>query len=523
MKRVITLTPAKGSPRPFGKGCFIASLVAFVPFIKRHRSVGIAVAAVSLVLVALYSTWWMWWGGYAWGPRFLVPLTPLWVLVLAQVIEPLPAPGVETVALPRRSWLRWLVYGLAAVSFVVQLGAVSVNFVNYETALRDIYETDWLNPLAYGPPAQSVTDLLNSPVIGQFKLMQNNFIGNTDLAWLWADGKVLWLVVAIGMAAIATLVGLLLLWWRAVGPDSDEGQRSQVLRTPTLILVLLLPVLVIGAWLGEVSRDPLYGAPGEAYRGIVADLCRDANSTDAFVNVVPTAYQIPMNWMPGACNVGVPTFGYATNSLRQPETQAVLEQVLNQHDRVFFATSGVQPNDPDNTLEQWLGANAYKATDNWYADYRLLQYATPLRLSNVEDRPINKALLGKQAEQVTILSARTPSIAPAGEPIPVDINFRLEAPTDQNLRWFVQLWTGENIPLAQFDSGPDANYTTFSSLPAREELLEKAGVLIPANTPEGTYRLIAGLYNPDAGGARLVTIDGPDWIELGDVRVVKGE
>ena len=46
---------------------------------------------------------------------------------------------------------------------------------------------------------------------------------------------------------------------------------------------------------------------------------------------------------------------------------------------------------------------------------------------------------------------------------------------------------------------------------------------MPANTPEGEYRLIAGLYNPDAGGARLVTIGGPDFIELGSVRVVKGE
>ena len=141
---------------------------------------------------------------------------------------------------------------------------------------------------------------------------------------------------------------------------------------------------------------------------------------------------------------------------------------MTQHDRLFFVTSGVQPNDPDNTIERWLGSNAYKATDDWFGDYRLLQYATPLRLSGVQEKPINQALLGKQAEQVTIVSSRAPSVAPAGEPIPIEINFRLEAPTTQNLRWFVQLLSGENIPLAQFDTGPDDNYTTFSTLPARE-------------------------------------------------------
>ena len=75
-------------------------------------------------------------------------------------------------------------------------------------------------------------------------------------------------------------------------------------------------------------------------------------------------------------------------------------------------------------------------------------------------------------------------------------------------------------PLALIDTGPDDNYQVFSALPARENLVERAGLLVPANTPQGEYRLIAGLYNPDDGGARLITIDGPDWIELGTMRVV---
>ena len=55
----------------------------------------------------------------------------------------------------------------------------------------------------------------------------------------------------------------------------------------------------------------------------------------------------------------------------------------------------------------------------------------------------------------------------------------------------------------------------------REILVERAGLLVPANTPEGDYLLIAGLYNPADEAARLVTIDGPDFVSLGAVRVVK--
>ena len=452
---------------------FIASMVAFVPFWRRHRSEAAAIAAISVTLILMYSAWWMWWGGYAWGPRFLVPLTPFWVLLLAPVVEKLETGGwrlrrPDTDPAGQGSTLGgvvlfWATAVLAVFSTIVQAGAVFMNFVNYETLLRTLYPTDWSNPLAFGPPAQGLGALPDSPVFGQFRLMAQNLVANTDVAWLWADGKVLWLVVLTGAAAVLTLACLLLLWW-VMWEDDGTGWRMS---GPTLALVIALPFVTIGAWVGEVSRDPLYGTVGEGYRAIVDDMCKAANSTDGFVNVVPTGYQIPMNWMAGDCLFALPTFGYATDSGEHPEATTVMERLMGQHDRLFFATYGVQPADPDNTLERWLAANAFKSDDKWYGDYRLLQYATPLRLSGVQEKSINQALLGKQAEQVTILSARAPSVAPAGEPIPIELKFRLEAPTNQNLRWFVQLLSGQNIPLAQLDTGPDDNYTSFSTLPAR--------------------------------------------------------
>ena len=494
---------------------FVASLIAFVPFVQRQRSVGVLIAALSAALIGLYSLWWMWWGGFAWGPRFLVPLAPFWVLLLAPVVEPiLPAPFRWRRLRP----LHWITGSLAAISVVVQLAAVSVNFVNYEIQLRDRYPTDWADPLRYGPPAQALTALLDSPVVGQFHLIQTDFIANSDLAWLWADGTIRWLVVLIGGTAIGTLGGALILWWRATAaPD-----RSSI-SLPTLILVIAIPIFVIATWAGEVGPEPSYGQKDSGYRDILRDICQTVSATDAFVNIAPTAYQIPMNWMPGECKTDIATYGYALDSMDRPETAPVLEQVLAKNDRIWFVTDGVQPNDPDNTIERWLADRAFKATDDWYDNLRLLQYATPVRLSGVDARAIDTALLGRRAEQITITAVRTPSVAVAGKPIPIELQYRLEAPTDQNLRWFVQLLSGQNIPLAQLDSGPDDNYTTFSSRPAREILTERAGLLVPRNTPEGDYLLIAGLYNPDDGGARLITIDGPDFVPLGAVRVVKPE
>lgn len=535
---------------------FIASLAAFVPFARRHRSEAALIALLSIALVTMYSLWWMWWGGFAWGPRFLTPLTPFWVLPLAIVIEPLtrqsaslaknkqarpmhPSGARSEIAstleepletderpsstLPMRGALVWLTGALALLSFIVQLAAVSVNFVNYEIQLRSLYPTDWGDPLRYGPPAQSLTDFFNSPVFGQFKLMAQGFVVNSDLGWLWAEGEppqtvVLWLALLIGGAAVITLTGFLALWWRmAAAPQKPTDSIA----APTFALVVLAPALVIATWAGEVGRQPHYGRKDVGYRAIIRDICRTVSPTDVFVNVAPNSYQIPMNWMPGECKIDIPTYGYALDSLRHPETERVMSRLIQQHDRIWFVTSGVQPNDPDNTLERWLADHAFKAIDTWYEDYRLVQYATGVRLGGVEERPINQALLGRRAEQVTILSVRSPSVAIAGKPIPIEIRYRLEAPTDQNLRWFVQLLSGQNIPLALLDTGPDDNYTVFSALPAGENLIERAGVLAPENMPEGDYLLIAGLYNPDDAGARLITIDGPDFVSLGAVRVVK--
>jgi hypothetical protein len=188
---------------------FLASLVGFVPFLRRHRSEGSVILLLSAALILLYSAWWMWWGGFAWGPRFLVPLTPFWVLVLAPLLER----PVQAGAPAQRLRTRWIVYAVATVSFVVQLAAVSVNFVNYEIALRSIYPTDWSNPLAFGPPAQALTAFFDSPVFGQFKLMQESLHRQHRSGLAPRRWHSVWLLLGVGAAAIITLIGLMTVWW----------------------------------------------------------------------------------------------------------------------------------------------------------------------------------------------------------------------------------------------------------------------------------------------------------------------
>lgn len=497
----------------------LASLVAFVPFLRRHRWEAVAIATLSIVLVGLYSAWWMWWGGYAWGPRFLVPLTPLWLLVQAPLVDQLVIRRPRQAALRRRWMLTWAYLALAGLSLLVQIGAAGLNFVNYETLLRtEYFATDWTNPLAFGPPAQAITDFFLSPVFGQLRLIaQNGITPNSDVAWLWPDGTIPWTLLLVGAAAVVTLGWLLARWTQALLMRRPEDMQPSV---PMLALTIAIPMVTLGAWASALSRETTYGTAGQGYRAVLADICAADRAGDSIVSVAPFGYHIPMNWLASECGRGLPVYGYATSSIGQPETQVVMQRVVDESDRILFVTAGISPNDPENPLERWLADNAYKADDRWFDDYRLLRYATGGKLALVQWTPHGLYLNDGAQNRVTIVASRVPPSARPGEILPIDLQYMLHVPATSDLRWFVQALSPEGVAVAQLDTGPLDNYTGFTTLPANDLLVEKAGLQLPPDLEPGSYQIIAGLYNPAADGSpRLRASDGREYLVLSTLEV----
>ncbi|NOZ72824.1 MAG: hypothetical protein GXP38_13095, partial [Chloroflexi bacterium] len=61
----------------------LLALAGLPLFWRRHRHEALLTMSVSLLLLLVFAKWWIWWGGFAWGPRFLMPLAPylvLWML-----------------------------------------------------------------------------------------------------------------------------------------------------------------------------------------------------------------------------------------------------------------------------------------------------------------------------------------------------------------------------------------------------------------------------------------------------------
>lgn len=502
----------------------LAALFAFPAFLRRHITEATVILALSLLLIGLYSRWWMWWGGFAWGPRFLVPLTPLWILTLAPTVETViqRLSGEATANTPWRQLLRELGasgLGLAAVTLIsvlVQVLAVSVNYVNYEIKLRSTFPTDWADPLRFGPPAQSLADWRYSPVLGQVYLWRENLRANTDLAWLRADGTTNYLTLFVGAAALVTL-GLLLV---NVYKASRHGRQASAVSAITIWLLPLIPATVMGVWLGQAATDPHYGSPDQGYRVVLSELCQQLRPTDAIVTIAPFAYQIPMNWMAGLCTEPAPIYGYATDSMEHGEAQEVLQHLLQSNERLWLVTGGLPANDPENSVERWLVDMAYKADDRWYGDYRLVRYATPVRLFDGITNRLDIPLSSDATPQVTIIASHAPTRIPAGAIVPVEIAYQLEAPIATDLHWFVQLLSADGYAIALVDTQPAHGYQGFSTLPVGELQVERVALQTDSTLTPGTYQLIAGLYDPTVeGGKRLQLPNGKDYLELGLLEV----
>jgi hypothetical protein len=158
-----------------GKSLFLYAPLAFAALwgwralVRRHRAeagFAIAVLVLNLVLHAKFASWA---GEGSWGPRYLVPFLPWFLLPAAELVE------------SGRSWARRAVLAALVLGVAVQIGGSAIYFGSY---MRDLGEY---------PYTRSFTDPLfmhrshfvpnYSPVVGHWRLLIRN------VGVLWSDSR----------------------------------------------------------------------------------------------------------------------------------------------------------------------------------------------------------------------------------------------------------------------------------------------------------------------------------------------
>lgn len=138
---------------------------------KRHEIwVMLSLIVVQLVV---FGSWWSWEGGLVWGPRFLLPVLPLMVLLA----------GFSLPSVWRSRVGRAVLIALAGISILIQIPGTVIHYTWYEFELRASHGIPPDAPTLFNDEISDVGVInpLYSPILGTWR-----YLGQADALWpIW--------------------------------------------------------------------------------------------------------------------------------------------------------------------------------------------------------------------------------------------------------------------------------------------------------------------------------------------------
>ena len=431
----------------------LAALPGFRRFRRTHPPEADALAGIVGIYLLLFSTWWMWWGGFAWGPRFLLPIIPLLVILLAPLWEG-----------ERRTGL----YVLLGWSLIVQILAVASDFTLSETALE----------LTFGHPERSraMFDPRWSPIVLQAKHL---LMGFWDILWV-PMGRAARPVVGSALGGI--LAGVVLLRVR--------GRRWGALLGG---LGILLTLLALG--LG-ITRASAYTRERPGERDIAAAVATaDGISLrpKAWVTLAPFDYEAWMNrnhtraYVLGMAPHPAPLY---------PEEERLLERLLDDEGILWLLAARLPPAHPDALAEAVLSRRAFPFFHRWFGDMRLVGYVAP----HGDQDPVEVISVGRAFTNGIVLDAlRVWGGATVGGTMRVSLLWRAVEDISREETVFLHLLTEDGRFVAGYDAPPQNGYRPTLGWRAGDRVEDRKGLLVPRALTPGPYILEVGMYDPTTG------------------------
>jgi hypothetical protein len=317
----------------------VACLAAAPSFLRRHPLEAALVFLTSACYVLLYGKWFMWHGGYAWGPRFLVPIIPLLCLTLAPLIDSW-----------RGRW-RWVFRGLFGLSAAIQLLASSVHFSLHQEAL-----------LETGIPLFDLVTFFDprySQLWGTLAFLEPK---NLDVAWVQSEPA-----VRVDVLAVAT--GALLVVLCACGLVVTLRQVAETKQRQALVLVLL-PLLVASGTALSLAwyKD---GSQGD-YVQMLGFLELNSQAGDAVIQNSPTGTAVFQNHYKGR----LPTYGtFEGQQPLSPDTVTLFDRLANTYGRFWLLPEGLPPQ--QSSLDRWFTDEGWSPSHYSFGGERLTLYSRP--------------------------------------------------------------------------------------------------------------------------------------------------
>lgn len=265
---------------------------------------------------------------------------------------------------------------------------------------------------------------------------------------------------------------------------------------------------------GQLSKPQdweVYAALGDTLQGLSQP--EDAIILDAYEQVgLLGPYYTGQAW---------PYWFSGDEPLNELQIEGRLEEMASKHRRIFAVFSPQEDGGIASVIERWLNQHQYRALHEWYDGTRLIVYETSKREGRLGISRSFGVTLGRS---ISLLGWHlADGEAKPGDVVRLTLRWRGIAEMDQSNRVFVHLLDLQNELVAQHDGEPVGGSRPTTSWSPGEIIVDKHGVLLPQDIPEGAYRLVAGMYSP-VTGRRLAMSDSEgqgvgDHILLGVVEI----
>jgi hypothetical protein len=469
-----------------GRGLFLyappllLALPAIPALLRRHRPEALLTWGVILCHLLLYGKWFMWHGGYAWGPRFMVPTLPFFIVGITPVIE------------WAKESMRWRVtlWALAILGGAIQVLGLSVHFELFQNRLLDT-GLPLFSPITFFDPSYS-------PLIGQFQFLQPV---NLDFAWM-EQGRADWAVL-VRLLAGSLLAGLALVLAMKPPPVWRHGRVTQL---GVVALVLAMAGMLAAYAHVRWSAD---------LRDAVALLNARTSASDAIITGTPDEAEAFADLYKGRAKV----LGLNVGMLKQDtHTAEALCDVVGRYPNVWWLPNWLPPE--RNDIERWLMEHGFRVEDRFFPreqdstdGRRLVQYYFP-------PRPLAETHIGATFGKEIILDhiAMLRGIE-SGAVLPVALYWRAMQPVSRNYLVFVHLLDQSGNRVAGSDGQPALWMRPTSGWLTGETIEDRHALMLPDDLAAGDYTVVTGLYLPETG-ERLPDDQGASFAVLGTVQVM---
>lgn len=455
------------------------------------------IVTICVSYIALYGKWYMWHGGYSWGPRFLTPILPFSALLVGPVWERVMG------APPGRVWLRLGVWLLVFISVAIQWLGLLVPFSLVQ---------DWLattvHPL-FAP--ETFTQVVYSPLLNQWRYVTAE---NIQLAWWRATlmtGRIDW--QGIGLPLVGILASIAAIFACARVRTAGSSRLYGWLHTFILIAVTIALLVDYGGVLTGLDQ-----------RAVADRIEQLEQPGDAILYLRPTQTQFFADVYHGR----LPTYGLTAQNTLDAESRPWLLYLQSHYQRLWVVSDDTPPEQsgwerPLRIEDFLLQENRIPNTDNARLAVYTMAHALNLTEAGLGLRFGDPTITGPMTDNDEWIRLQgyglTTEVEP-GDAIALVLRWQSIRAVKQDYHVFVHLLDSRGEKIAQRDGQPVQWMRPTSSWQPGEEILDHYGFLLPSDAIPGDYHIAVGFYDAVTGQRLPVSAGTGDFAtELGPIHV----